>query len=195
MLSPPDGPVLTPSVGDANANVGRSVAATLGPTGMNTLLDVNPMNTSGFLGSAARNASSCDDALTPPAGMRSYLTVQPFFSRSFTASFAPSSKFGTASDDSPFVSYAPMTYSDFFAPCAPAVPPVTRAVTNAPTTKQAAITNLSFKAVPPCMSREVHGPSASAFRLMCAFPECLSDYARSAGVKPLNVTAAARPFG
>ena len=71
MLSPPDGPVFTPSVGDAVAKVGRSVAATFGPTGMNVLLDVSPMNASGFLACAARNACSIWVALVPPEGMRS----------------------------------------------------------------------------------------------------------------------------
>ena len=41
MLSPPDGPLRTPSVGADSANVGMSVAATFGPTGMKVLLDVN----------------------------------------------------------------------------------------------------------------------------------------------------------
>ena len=82
MLSPPDGPLRTPSVGAASANVGTSVAAIFGPTGMNTLLDVSPIQKSGFFACAARNACSCDDAIVPDAGMRSYLTVQPFFVRS-----------------------------------------------------------------------------------------------------------------
>src|SRR4026208_876282 len=108
MLSPPDGPLRTPSVGAASANEGTSVAATFGPTGMKTLLDVRPIQKSGFLACAARNACSCDEATVPDAGMRSYLTSQPAFVRSVTAILAPSSKFGTACDDSPFVSYAAM---------------------------------------------------------------------------------------
>ena len=71
MLSPPDGPVFTPSEGAASANVGRSVAATFGPTGMKTLLEVRPIQASGFLAWAARNACSCDAATVPDAGMRS----------------------------------------------------------------------------------------------------------------------------
>src|SRR3954451_18870785 len=121
MLSPPDGPLRTPSVGDASANDGKSVAATFGPTGMKTLLDVRPIQKSGFLACAARNACSSDEAIVPEAGTRLYLTSQPAFVRSVTAIFAPSSKFGTACDDSPLVSYAPMMYSVFLPEQAPLV--------------------------------------------------------------------------
>jgi hypothetical protein len=57
------------------AIVGTPLAATFGPTGMNTLLDVKPIQQSGFLACAARNACSCDEATVPDAGARSYLTV------------------------------------------------------------------------------------------------------------------------
>jgi hypothetical protein len=108
---------------------------------MNTLLDVRPIQKSGFLACAARNACSCDEAIVPEAGIRSYLTSQPCFVRSVTAILAPSSKFGTACDDSPFVSYAPMTYSVFFPlvlDWAPAGP-----VTTAPATIAAVATHVT----------------------------------------------------
>ena len=87
--------------------------------------------------------------------MRSYWTVQPFFSRSFTASFAPSSKLLMPSGDSPLISYTPMTYRSFFPRvCASTGLIATPTDANVAAATATTMADLSLlKAVPPCCLR------------------------------------------